>query len=529
MSTAAPAAPVFTPSDLNSDAEFGARMRHRLAEMLANPWTFLPSYKDRYEALMRHAATLTPHQSYAMTMLLGKDSTRGYPDMPNTAALQFPRVNRVDAESQFGWYYFAGVATGMDGREYGVLCMYFRYSLLPPPMARQLGLTDEQNQIIDLQLSVAVDGGAFHQVDPVVTAGTGGRVDISDELFLKADGGSVEALEPGKPFPLRLRARGTDVGEAEPVELEIDFTFGSSRGYLLQGWDGAEPLVGGIGTRYYSIPGLALDPSASTLRIGGSAVPLAKGTFWFDHQWGVGLAPSGAPRPEVMRASANLQPPQGQGWDFFALNLDGPVAFTFNSLHDQSSLPFMRQTGPTPPGVMTSPVVGKYMDPAGTVFNVSGTLRIARWRKTDHTPNAARYPNTPTWVPHGWEFTLTEAVVPERLRRMTLEALQDGANTLFFANGSQYVEAAVRVRDAGGEAVGHGFAEATAYADNLHNVMHLAGVPAELEPLFRADPPSLLMKVLSGLYMLNPGNQATLKKLIACGSFPPPARPTDCA
>jgi predicted secreted hydrolase len=527
MSTLAPTAPVSPSTDLNSDAAFGARMRHRLKEMLANPWSFLPSYKDRYEALMRHAATLTPHQAYAMTMLLGKDSTRGYPDMPNTAALQFPRANRVDAESQFGWYYFAGVATGLDGREYGVLCMYFRYSLLPPPMARQLGLTHEQNQIIDLQLSVAVDGGAFHQVDPVVTAGTSGRVHISDELFLKADGGSVESLEPGRPFPLRLRARGTDRGEAEPVELEIDFTFSGSRGYLPQGWDGAVPLVGGVGTRYYSIPGLELDPSASTLRVGGSAVPLEKGTFWFDHQWGIGLCPSGVPRHEVMRASANLQP-QGQGWDFFALDLDGPVSFTFNSLHDQSSLPFLRQTGPTPPGVMTAPLVGKYMDPAGTVFNVSGTLRVAKWRKTDHTPDAAKYPNVPTWVPHGWEIALTEPVVPEPLRRLALEPLSDGANTLFFANGSQYVEAAVRVRGSGGEVVGRGFAEATAYADNLHNAMHLAGVPADLAPLFAAQPPSTLMKLLSWLYMLKPGSQAALKKLIACGSFPPPARPTDC-
>jgi hypothetical protein len=132
-------------------------------------------------------------------------------------------------------------------------------------------------------------------------------------------------------------------------------------------------------------------------------------------------------------------------------------------------------------------------------------------------------------MPHGWELTLTEPVLPERLRRLTLEALQDGANALFFANGSQYVEAAVRVRDAGGEAVGHGYAEATAYADNHPNVMHLAGVPAELAPLFAAEAPSWLAKLRSALYMLKPSNQATLKKLIACGSFPPPARPTDCA
>jgi hypothetical protein len=383
---------------------------------------------------------------------------------------------------------------------------------------------------VELQLSVAVDGGAFHQVDPAVTAGTSGRVRISDQLFLEADACSVKAEEHGRPFPLRLKARGTDRGGAEPLELEIDFRFAEARGYLPQGLDGAAPLVAGVGTRYYSIPGLVLDPARSMLRIGDDRIPLEKGTFWLDHQWGTGLVPGGAPPFEVMRASANLQPPQGQGWDFFALDLDydGPVAITLSAIHDQSSLAFMHQTGPTPPGTMQAPVTGKYMDQAGAIFNVSGTLRVARWKQTDHTPNPEAYPNVPTWVPHGWEITLTERVVPARLRRLRLTPLSDAANALFFATGIQYVEAAVRVHDRDDAVVGRGFAEATAYVDNLHNIMHLAGVPKELAPLFRESGPSWLRKLLSFLYMLKPSSRARLKQLMACASFPPAARPTDC-
>jgi len=524
MSTQAPAVPAVQLADPGTDAAYGARMRHRLADMLANTWSFLPDYEERYNVLLAHAQSLTPHQAYAMTMLLGLDSSRGYPDMPNTAQLEFPRVNAADLTAQVGWYYFAGTAFAEDGRQFGVLCMYFRSALLPPAMAHQLGLSDAQNQVVDLQLAVSVEGGPFHQADPVISSGARGEVEVSDQLFLRAGGGSVEALEPGRPFPLRLRAQGTDRGGALPVELEIDFAFTSSRGYLPQGNDGAEPLVAGVGTRYYSIPGLVLDGAGSVLRVGGETVALKGGTFWFDHQWGLGLAPGGAPRHEVLRASANLSP-AGSGWDFFVANLEGPYSFTFNAGHTDSAA-FMRQTGPTPPGTMHSPLVGKYMDPYGTVFNVSGTLAVTAWKKADHSPNRALYDNVPTWVPNRWEFALVEPVVPERLRKLTFEPICDDANALYFGNGSQYVEAATRVLDASGTCVGTGYSEATAYVDSLGTTMHLAGVPREQIDVFRNHAPSTAMKLMSEAYVLL--HQGTLKELLACGSFPPGPRPAGC-
>jgi len=525
MSTQAPGVPDIHVADPGTDAAYGARMRHRLRDMLDNPWSFLPSYEKRYEALLEHAESLTPQQAYAMTMLLGADSSRGYPDMPNTAGLEFPRVNAVELSAQIGWYYFAGTAFAEDGRQYGVMCMYFRSALLPPAMAHELGLTDAQNQIVDLQLGISVQGGTFHQADPVISSGARGEVEVSDQLFLRANGGSVEALEHGRPFPMRLRARGTDHGEDVPVELEIDFAFTSSRGYLPQGADGAVPLVGGVGTRYYSIPGLVLDGPASVLRIGGEKIELRGGTFWFDHQWGLALAPGGAPRHEVLRASGNLNP-AGPGWDFFVANLEGPHSFTFNAAHDAESAAYMQQTGPTPPGTLHSTIVGKYMDPYGTVFNVSGALSIDRWKKTAHSPNRAKYDSPPTWVPHRWEFTLNEPVVPARFRTLTFEPICDDANALYFGQGSQYVEAATTVRDASGTIAGTGYCEATAYVDNLGTVLHLAGVPATEVELFRKHPPSLELKLLSEAYVLL--HQSALKQLLACGSFPPAARSPDC-
>ena len=377
----------------DSDAARGERMRYRIETLLGDPWTFLPSYAERYGALLEHAEALTPHQAYAMTELFGRDSSRYFPDMPQTAELQFPKVNAVDAQSQVGWYYFAGHCEGADGKRYGVLCMLFRNALMPPVMAQHFGLNDTDNQLVEVQLAIAVEGGRFYQVDPPVTAGTSGKVRLADKLCLVTEGGSAESETNDSLFPLRVQASGTDRSAAKPVDMAIDLAITSGRPYLLQGLDGAEPLIGGIGTRYYSMPGLIVDPARSTLTLDGQTIALKSGTLWFDHQWGLGLAPNGSPRPDVLRAAANLNPSKSLGWDFFVANFfDGPRSLTLNSIHDADSARFLNQTGDKPPGTLTAPVIGKYMDPFGVLFNISGLLEIDDWRKTGPAPDPRNIP-----------------------------------------------------------------------------------------------------------------------------------------
>lgn len=515
----------------DSDAARGERMRYRLETLLGDPWTFLPSYAERYGALLQHAGTLTPHQAYAMTELFGRDSSRYFPDMPQTAELQFPKVNAVDAQSQVGWYYFAGHCEGADGKRYGVLCMLFRNALMPPVMAEHFGLNDTDNQLVEVQLAVAVEGGRFYQVDPPVTAGTSGKVRLADKLCLVTGGGSAES-ETDSLFPLRVQASGTDRSAAKPVDMAIDLTITSGRTYLPQGFDGAEPLIGGLGTRYYSIPGLIVDPARSTLTLDGQTIALKSGTLWFDHQWGLGLAPTGSPRQDVLRATANLSPSKSLGWDFFVANFfDGPRSLTLNSIHNADSARFLNQTGDKQPGTLTAPVVGKYMDPFGVLFNISGLLEIDDWRKTGPAPDPAKYPNTPTWVPHHWIFTLTEGVVPENLRKLEARAICDDANALQFANGARYVEAAIDYFGADGTAVGTGYAEAVGYLDALVTRLSLAGLPTtpESQALFREGPIPLALWLESVAYMLSPANQAEFKRLTACAQFAPGPRPLDCA
>ena len=86
----------------NSESAFGERMQYRLQHMLEHPESFTPSYRTWYEALIAQAASLTPHQAYAMTALLGTDSVKGYERIPERAGLQFPRDNAAKLRSQVG-------------------------------------------------------------------------------------------------------------------------------------------------------------------------------------------------------------------------------------------------------------------------------------------------------------------------------------------------------------------------------------------------------------------------------------------
>ena len=516
----------------NPAPTYSQRLVSRLQWLLAEPYSLLPSYEARYEKLLGHAEDpdLDPLTAYALTMLLGKDSARGYADMPQTAELVFPSVNAVDMSSQFGWYYFAGTVRATSGRLYGILCMLFRYSLLPGELAAELGISERENQLVDLQLSIATEGGEFHQIEPTLSAGAAEVEPTSGGLGLRASGCAVASTAPGELFPIRVQAEGHDLGGDEPLELAVDLLLTSGRPYLLQGADGAEPLVAGVGTRYYSIPGLVLDPSASSASIGGEPLEIESGLFWFDHQWGLGMVPSGSPRQEVMRASANLHPTVF-GWDFFVANVekDGrPYSFTFNSIHDGKSLPYLKQTGPEPPPNMEAGLVGKYVDPFGVEFNVSGRLTVSAWKKTDHTPNPEKYPNNPTWVPHGWEFELTEPVVPEDLRRLRMVPICDSAQALFFANGAQYVEAATVVLDGASNEVGSGFSEATAYVDNLAGILGLAGIPVNEENLALFSEEKVGPALWAESLWCWLAHQKQFKALLACGSFPPAARPLEC-
>jgi hypothetical protein len=318
----------------------------------------------------------------------------------------------------------------------------------------------------------------------------------------------MHSLSANDFFPMRVRAKGWDKGKSPPVEMELEFLFTSGKGILLQGKDGVLS-IGGIGTPYYSIPNLVLDPAASFIKLNGEMMQLREGQFWFDHQWGV----IGAPRAEVLRAAQNLAPAGPGGWDWFEMQFDGDRQITVVGMHNHDHLPFYFQESPTPPGAMSISVTGKYMAENKQTFEVKGTLLVTDWVKSDATPDPSQYWGTSTWYPHRWEFQF-DAPVPEELQNIILVPLNPKGSLLAWNTGAQYQEAPVHILNREGEKIGRGFAEAVLYANTNKNRLALAGLPQtpEMLALLQAPQPTSFSKISSALYTMT--HQEDLKRVV---------------
>ena len=493
----------------NSNTAFGLRMGARLLELIAQPLSFVQSYSPRYEALATVAQSLTAHQAYLLSNLIGPEHSRGFSPIPNQANFQFPQRNAADLTSQIGWYFFVGSATSDDGQEYGIELMFYRASLVPPDLAHALDLSDVENQVVELHFAVARAGDRHFQAKPIVIAGTTGLLTFETDKLGATMGKNTITSTDGDVYPIRLQAWGQDDGEIQPVQFSMDITFTGGKGYLLQGVDGCSPCCDGLGTLYYSIPGLALDPAVSTLTIDGNTVTFKEGTFWFDHQWGT-LSSVG--NTEVVRAASNLNPSASSldGWDWFMAQFNGSREITAFAAHSNDYLQFYHQTGSTPPGTMTVQLYAKYMDPDAVTHQVEGTLSVTEWILSVDTPSPETYPPTYTWYPDKWEFTFGEDV-PEDIRVFTMEPIVSTGQSGFFGGGTQYSEGAVYLIGPNGEDLGRGFAESVGYANTKPNMLRLVGIEANVEnmELFSGNPPQPALVLASQAYVFL--NQAELE------------------
>lgn len=234
------------------------------------------------------------------------------------------------------------------------------------------------------------------------------------------------------------------------------------------------PCVDGMGTLYYSIPNIILKPG-SKITIGNKKITLKKGTFWFDHQWGF---LSGNPKSSVLQAANNISKPAPAGWDWYMAQFSGNRQITMFAAHSKALSKFYFQTGKTKPPKMVVDVAGKYMDEYKNTHTSWGQLTIDKWIKSEQTPNPKLYPITHTWHPNHWKFKFDESL-PADIREFTMTQIVPSAQTNFFANGSQYNEGAVILKNKQGSDIGRGFAEAVQYADTTENMFSLAGITDE--------------------------------------------------
>jgi predicted secreted hydrolase len=503
-------------SKKNSPEAFGERMHYRIQELLDNPDSFTPSYQKRYEKLLEHCDSLTPLQAYAMNHLLGIDSSRGYQDIPDESNIEFPQAFTPQLGYQVGWHFFVGNCRDTRRREYGILVSFYRYSLLPPEMAHNFGLTDLDNQIFEMQLAVARAGEKHRQARPFAIAGTTGLLNFSNEPFCyEAGNNRITSLKEGELFPLRVQAWGVNQGGDEDVEMEVDLGFSSKKDFLLQGNQGCLPCCCGIGTLYYSATNLRLEPG-SLLKLDGEEIILNQGQFWFDHQWGNALEPLGNSRCKVVRAASTLSKPSySRGWDWFMAQFDGDREMTMYAPHTDKNMAYYWQTGEESPGTMTVAVKGQYIDAEHEVVDIKGTLNIDKWVQSVKSSNPENYFITNTWYPDQWEFQFQE-MVPEDIRHFTMTPIVSGGQTGYNASGSQYSEGGVKIRNPEGKFMGKGFAESVYYADAHANMFHLAGIPdtPKIRKLMEPPEASALLKLKALLYMAWPPHQRKVKNVL---------------
>lgn len=503
-------------SEKNSNESFGKRMQYFLREKLKNPDSFTPSYKNVYETLINHSSSLSPHQAYAMTFFLGMDSSKGYKPIPAKADFKIPQDDAPQWDYQLGWHFIVGSCIGNNGKEYGVQFMFWQYALLPPEIAKHFGLSDIENQIIELHLAVSEAGGEHYRSKPIIIAGTTGLIDFTNNPFNYTMGkNKIRSLKEDSTFPLQIKGWGIDLDPDSPSEIEVDITLTQTKEYLLQGKDGCDPCCGGVGTLYYSVPNLRVDSDNSILKINEEEVSLKSGKFWYDHQWCNGMLPAGNPRVKVLRVANNMNQKAAGGWDWFMAQFKGNRELTMASIHSNEMTQFLKQTGPNSPETMQAEVSGKYVDEKNDSKKIKGTIRITEWIKSEKSQDPELYPVTNVWYPQKWEFNFGEDV-PEDIRNFVMTPIVSGGQSGFFANGLHYSEGAVYLKDSEGNSLGRGFAESTGYADPILNRLKLAGLPAteEMNDKLEIPQPSSFLRLISALYILWPSNKSKLKKLL---------------
>jgi CrtC N-terminal lipocalin domain len=454
---------------------------------------------------------VTPRQQQARNSYLGNDLSRGYLTLPQPApgTLQFPHAHEVNLTALFGWYYVVGTAVADNGKHYGILLMLLSEPLLPPAEAAGQGLSPTDDMTTQLQLAVNEEGGRHYQARPTIVAGTTGLLEFKPNRFYSVMGKNrMESIRPDRGFfPMRIQAKGWDQSTNLPTPLQIDITFSSGSNPLIQGNNGCWPCCGRVGTLYYSIPQMVIDPAKSELTLNGRKLRLKSGRFWMDHQWGN----TGNPKVEVVRAAFNLPPPGVPGWDFFAINFTGNRALVAVALHSAKFKDFYGQTGPTPPGTMTVMVEGKYVDEHDKVTEVTGEMSVTKWVRSTSTPDPALFAVSNVWFPDRWEFSF-KSVLPPDIRDFVMAPLTNGDSTLYFAAGTQYQEAPVNLFNPQGEAVGTAFAEGTDYA-NVPVVqaaaLKIAGLP-NTPSVFTPPGPSDALKAASAVFLALDGNKEKL-------------------
>lgn len=502
-------------SDKNSNSSYASRFKMNLQLLTNNQISFITSRAERYQVMMEHANTRSPQQCYASMLFLGPETVTGYEPIPSNPDFTWPQIDSPQFKNQVGWHFFVGNFTDEEHHHYSVQVMFWHYALLPPPLANCLGLSDIENQTLEMHLAISDEQTGIHyRANTVIVAGTTGLVNFTANPFSYSLGkNSIQSLnKTSELFPVRLKGRGWDMGKTPNAEIGIDISLKNITGYFFEGDSGCAPSIDGIGTLYYSAANLKLmEDHDNVISLNGKEIKLTGGSMWYDHQWGTGFMPNGAPQHAVVRAVQNLKKSAPGGWDWFMMQFykndkiseNGEAQLTISSLHTNNNKKFYGQTGPVSPPVMTATFTGKYIDPKNVTTNISGTMQVTEWIKCSSSPNPELYPPTNTWYPSKYQFTV-DGNVPDAIKILSAKPIVAEAQAGYFATGLQYIEGGIVISDNLGNEIGRGFSEGTNYANSNEGIITLAGLPVNNQTKTFIYPPkvSYSQKISSLFYVI---------------------------
>jgi predicted secreted hydrolase len=344
--------------------------------------------------------------------------TTGYRRAIEVRDFVFPEDHGPHPGYKNEWWYFTGNLQGPNGAPYGYELTIFRFALTPPNDATDAPITTASasgwrtNQFY--MAHFAVTNGAdetFHAYERFGRGGAGIAGAKADPFRVWLEDWSMASVGQ-ETFPVRLRARATDVG--------IDLTVRPNKPKVLQGDRGLSQKGPGVGNAsyYYSYTRLATEGTV----VAGSDTIQVSGQSWLDREW-----------------STSALGPDQVGWDWFSLQLDDDRDLMYYQLRNED-------------GSASRFSEGTLVAPNGS------TQKIGR---TDVTLDVLD-----TWTtPDGTHTYPVEWTLRVPSRDLTLHVVPLMPNQELDVS-VRYWEGAVQVKTPDGKTIGRGYVELTGYGDS---------------------------------------------------------------
>ena len=229
----------------------------------------------------------------SLTETLGGADTAGFARATEARPFTFPSDHGPHPEFRNEWWYVTGNLADAGGRRVGFQLTLFRSALSATEPATPSAWATNQAWMGHFAVTDE-EGGRFHAFQRFARGAVGLAGAGADPFRVWVEDWSLESVDAGATWPVRVRAADGDVA--------LDLTLERGKPAVLQG-DGGLSQKGpeaGNASYYYSLTRM---PSRGRVVLGADTLQVT-GASWLDREWSTSALPEGV-----------------VGWDWFALQL----------------------------------------------------------------------------------------------------------------------------------------------------------------------------------------------------------------